>query len=248
MGSEGELAGPEARFGGASTVAHRAIPARSSNAFVKWLSTGLVWGIRIPFCLLLPAAIVPTEWYLLDLGNAALQNLPGMLWALAIYALVPIGFVGGLGTLAWQLLRGLLTLRFPSVLGVFSSLLALTPAPLLVGCKLLDVDEYGFLARHEEDLLDFVENSGENDLGYKVFWQDDDFVVVEVHFGWQLAHVTGFAYSRSAADAVRTSGGAFGAGAAESDAAVERLRAEKPYYSITGSHLRGPWSMVTVHH
>lgn len=226
----------------------RAAGARSKNSFLRALWATLVWGLRIPFCLMLPALIVPTEWYLLDFGSSAERDFLGMLWVLAIYALIPIGFVGGLGTLAWQLLRGLLTLRLPSLLGVVSSLLALSPAPLLVGCKLFDVDERGYLARHEAELLDFVERQDGSESGYEVFWQDEDFVVVEVHFVWQLRHVTGFAYCRSAAEAVRTGGRRFGAGAAESAAAVARLRAEKPCYFISGSHLRGPWSMVTVHH
>lgn len=222
-----------------------------SDSFRKVVRGGslvVLWGLRVLFCLVLPVAIVPTEWFLLDVGNAARENVLGLCWVLVVYALIPIGFVGGLGTLAWQLLRGLLTLRLPSLLGVVSSLLALSPAPLLVGCKLFDVDERGYLARHEAELLDFVERQDGSESGYEVFWQDEDFVVVEVHFVWQLRHITGFAYSRSAADAARTRGGPFGGGAAESAAAVARLEAEMPYYSIWGSHLRGPWSMVTVHH
>jgi hypothetical protein len=132
------------------------------------------------------------------------------------------------------------------VLGVLWSVLALSPALLLVGCKWLDVDEYGFLDRHEGELLEFVESPRENELGYELFWQDEDVVVVGVHFVLQLRQVTGFAYCRSAADAVRTSGGEWGAGAAESAAALERIRAAWVGYSCTGSHLRGPWSMVAV--
>lgn len=218
----------------------------SLSRVVAGLSRAATWGIRLLFCVVLPAAIVPTEWYLLDLGNAAHDDVPARMWVLAVYLLVPVGFAGGLATLAWLVIRALWARTVPPLLGVLSSLLALVPAPLLVACKFLDVDEHGFLARHEEELLAFVESPGENDGGYRVFWQDEDVVVVQVHFVWQLRQVTGFAYSRSAADAVRRSGGAPGAGAAESAAALDRLRVAWPDDSCNGSHLRGPWSMVTV--
>lgn len=220
--------------------------ASSAARGVRGVARVGVWGLRIVFCLCLPAAIVPTEWFLLDLGNAARDTSLGMLWVLAVYALVPIGFVSGLATLVWHAARSVWKRKPPAVLALGSGLLALVPAPLLVGCKFLDVDEHGFLARHEEDLLAFVERPGENDSGYTVFRQDEDLVVVQVHFSWQLRQVTGFAYSRAAADAVRRSGGATGAGAAESTAALDRLRAAWPDYVCNGSHLRGPWSMVTV--
>lgn len=218
----------------------------AAPSLVRGVGRTFVLGLRISFCLILPVAIVPTEWYLLDLGKSPGSNLVGMLWVLAMYALLPIGFVGGLFTLVWQLARGISTFRVPSVLGVLWSVLALSPALLLVGCKWLDVDEYGFLDRHEGELLEFVESPRENELGYELFWQDEDVVVVGVHFVLQLRQVTGFAYCRSAADAVRTSGGEWGAGAAESAAALERIRAAWVGYSCTGSHLRGPWSMVAV--
>ena len=221
--------------------------ARSLARVVACMSRAAAWGLRLVFCLLLPAAIVPTEWHLLDLGNAAHDELPARLWVLAVYILVPVGFAGGLATSVWLAFRAIWARSFPPLLGVLSSLLALAPAPLLLTCKFLDVDEHGFLARHEQDLLAFVESPGENDRGYRVFWQDEDVVVVEVHFFWQLRQVTGFAYSKSAADAVRKSGGASGSGMAESVAALDRLRAAWPEYSCNGSRLRGPWSMVTVH-
>lgn len=220
----------------------------AAPSLMRGVGRSLVFGIRLSFCLILPVAIVPTEWYLLDLGKSPSSNSLGILWVLAVYALLPIGFVGAFCTLAWQLLRNVSLLRLPPVSGLVWSVLALLPAPLLVGCKWLDLDEHGFLARHEKDLLRCVENPRENTLGYEVLWQDADFVVVGVHFVWQLRHVTGFAYCRSAADADRTSGGEWGAGAVESAAALDRLRAAWVDYSCTGSHLRGPWSMVTVHH
>ncbi|MBM3991551.1 MAG: hypothetical protein FJ298_11160 [Planctomycetes bacterium] len=206
----------------------------------------LLWGIRGLFCLLLPAAIVPTEWFLLDLGNVAYNSMSGSMWLLAVYALLAIGFVGGLGALVGQVLRALWTRRVAPLRGVVWSLLALVPAALLVACKFLDVDERGFLSRHEATLRDFAEHPRDNALGYRVFWQDEDLVVVEVHCVWQLRQVTGFAYCRSAADAVARADGATGTAAAESAAALERLAAAWPNHSCTGSHLRGPWSTVTV--
>jgi len=218
---------------------------------LRGASRTLVWGIRGLFCLLLPAAIVPTEWYLLDRGNAAYNSLLGSAWLLAVYALIPIGIVGGLGALMGQVLRALWTRRVAPLQSVVWSLLALVPAALLVACKVLDVDERGFLSRHEATLRDFAEHPRGNALGYRVLWRDEDVVVVEVHFVWQLRQVTGFAFSRSAADAARKSGGSSGVGlsgvgAAESAAALLRMQAAWPSYSCSASHLRGPWSTVTV--
>ncbi|MFM7298029.1 MAG: hypothetical protein ACKO4Q_12520, partial [Planctomycetota bacterium] len=181
-----------------------------------------------------------------DLGNAADNSLLGSAWLLAVYALIPIGIVGGLGALMGQVLRALWTRRAAPLQSVVWSLLALVPAALLVACKVLDVDERGCLSRHEATLRDFAEHPRGNAIGYRVLWRDDDVVVVQVHCRWQLRQVTGFAYSRSAADAARKSGGAPGSGMAESAAALLRMQAAWPSYSCSGSHLRGPWSTVTV--
>lgn len=56
----------------------RGAGARSETSCLKALWAALVWGIRIPFCRILPAAIVPTEWYLLDFGNAAHTDFLGL--------------------------------------------------------------------------------------------------------------------------------------------------------------------------